>query len=174
MGPGMQHSPPGGMNRDRERALREQQERELLERERHQREEMIRESEREREMERQRDPREHAQYPVQSHTGSIPIHQPVASKIPNTIHGPNGLLSNNPPPSLHVGNGPGGLFSAPTQGPESTPRQFLNQPVQAAQAQSVLFGGPGPSQVQGNGPAMAQGQQPILNVSPFAFRIRRQ
>lgn len=163
MGPGMQHSPPGPLNRDREREMREQElrERDMMERERLQREEMLhRERERERELERQRDHRDHPQH--QSHTGSIPIHQPVASKIPNTIHGPNGLLSNNPPPALQVGGGPGGLFNAPPQGPDSSSRQFIHQPVQPPQPQS-FFGGPGPSPMQGNAPSLAQGQQPILN-----------
>lgn len=157
----------------REHELRE---REMMDRERHQREEMLlREREREREMDRQRDMPQHQQHPVQSHTGSIPIHQPVASKISNNIHGPNGLLSNlgsgqapNAPPSLQVGSGPGSLFgSAPQQAPEGTPRPYMHQPVQAPQQQSMVFGGAGPSPMPGNGPAMAQGQQPILNVSPL-------
>src|SRR6201999_1244066 len=94
-----QHSPPYlGRDREirdlRERELREhemrERERSTLEMQHRQRDElMMREREREAQ-ERERLDRLHQeqqQRPVQSHAGSIPIHQPVASKVQNSIHG---------------------------------------------------------------------------------------
>lgn len=163
-----QQSPQNTMSRDREREIREQEirEREIIDRQERQRQEemLLREREREREIiERQQ--REQQHHPVQSHTGSIPLHQPVASKVTNNIHGPNGLLSGlgpshqNAPGSLPPTGGPNGLLHTSIQRPEETPRSFMNQPVQApAHALS------------GSSPAtMAQGQQPILNVRFFVF-----
>lgn len=171
-----QSSPQSSLNRDREREPRDR-DREIMERQR----EMHREEEimqREREM-RERD-REHAEryhreqqhHPIQSHTGSIPIHQPVASKAQNSIHGPNGLLSNlgastgpNPPQgSLQGSNVPGSIFGGQMQHPDGPPRQYM--PVQS---QSLMgFTGNAQSQIPGSVAALAQGQQPILNVSFFS------
>ena len=180
-------SPQNYMNRDRE--IHEMREREMRERElqRHQEQEMLREREarerheRDREhMERMhREQQQHSQqqHPVQSHTGSIPIHQPVASKVPNSIHGPNGLLSNigsgpgpavsNAPPSNTGGSSMfGGMQGQP---PESTSRQagFLHQPIgqPLSQPTTGFMGqaqGPGPSPMPAQA-TLGQGQQPILN-----------
>ncbi|KMU86685.1 LOW QUALITY PROTEIN: transcriptional repressor Sin3p [Coccidioides immitis H538.4] len=144
-----------------------QREEEIMQRERE-----IRERDREhaeryhREQQQQQQQQQH--HPVQSHTGSIPIHQPVASKVQNSIHGPNGLLSNlgattgpNAPQSALQGSSvPGGLFGGQMQHPDGPPRQYM--PVQS---QSLLFGGNAPSQIPGSVAALAQGQQPILNSS---------
>ena len=133
--------------------------------------------EREREVERQQD-RERGfrrqlpnnpQHPVQNHAGSIPIHQPVASKSSSNMN----ILSNLTTAhiqrerlGMNVNNPPGGgLFNAPQQGPEETSGPYMHQPVQPPPQQSMAPGGAGPSPMQGNGPALAQGQQPILNVS---------
>ena len=109
-------------------------------------------------------------HPVQSHTGSIPIHQPVASKVPNTIHGPNGLLSNlgsgsAPANSISASNGPSGLFSVGSQQQENTPRSAYLQPSAPPPPSQPMpgFVGPGPSPMPGHA-AIGQ-QQPILNVS---------
>ena len=154
IGQAMQHASPQSVNRDRERDSRE---REILERQRQ--EELVH---REREIERQR---EH--HPVQSHTGSIPLHQPVASKVPNSIHGPNGLLSNlgtNPPngPQSNVqsSGGPAGLFGPQMQHGEGTPRPYMQHP---GGPPMMGYNGSG-QQIPGNVAALAQGQQPILNV----------
>lgn len=163
----MSHASPQSLNRERERDSRE---REILER---QRQEEMAHRERE-QMERQQMERQREHHPVQSHTGSIPLHQPVASKVPNSIHGPNGLLSNlgaNPPngpqPNVQAPGGPGGLFGGP-QMPhgEGTPRSYMQHP---AGPPMMGYNGQG-QQLPGNVAALAQGQQPILNVSgPLGF-----
>jgi paired amphipathic helix protein Sin3a len=110
--------------------------------------------------------REQQQRTVQSHTGSIPIHQPVATNIKNSVNGPNGLLSNGgsgpvqvPPPSSNPN-----LFSMHTQAPEP-PRQYMqHQPVQAPAPQQAgnlnFLSGPSPMAGQAQ---LSHGQQPILN-----------
>ncbi|KAJ5114445.1 hypothetical protein NUU61_000204 [Penicillium alfredii] len=170
IGQAMQHASPQSLNPERERDSRE---REILER--HRQEEMAhREREqREREqierqqMERQREQQHH---PVQSHTGSIPLHQPVASKVPNSIHGPNGLLSNlggNPPSgsqgAAHSSGGPASLFGPqmPQHG-EGTPRSYMQHPGGPPGQPMMGYNGSG-QQIPGNVAALAQGQQPILN-----------
>jgi paired amphipathic helix protein Sin3a len=162
------------LNQEREREARERERREveMIERQRQREELHMREQEqmnREREL-AERAHREQLQHhPVQSHTGSIPIHQPVASKVPNTIHGPNGLLSNlgsgsGPSNSMTASNGPTGLFNAGPQQQESTPRptyHHQNAPPPPPQPMPG-FAGPGPSPMPGHA-AIGQ-QQPILNV----------
>ncbi|KAI5467596.1 hypothetical protein BGZ63DRAFT_346820 [Mariannaea sp. PMI_226] len=99
-----------GYDRDREmderhRAIQQQEEmaRRDQEREREQRE---------RERERDRDSGDRYQTtPHHSSAGSIPIHQPVASRITGAIHSPGGLLAN------HSGNGPPIPIGAPSGGP---------------------------------------------------------
>lgn len=177
IGQAMQHPSPQ-LNRDRERDSRE---REMLERQRHEdmvhREREQREREREH-MERQRE----QQHTVQSHTGSIPIHQPVASKVQNSIHGPNGLLSSiggaaaaaaaaaaNPPQGSMQSGGPAGLFGAQMPSHQDNgPRPYMQHP-QGPPAQQLLgFNNATPAQIPGNVAALAQGQQPILNVSAIS------
>ncbi|THC92429.1 hypothetical protein EYZ11_008095 [Aspergillus tanneri] len=170
IGQAMQHPSPQSINRERERDSRE---RELLER-RHQEEMVHREREqREREqlerqqLERQREQQQH--HPVQSHTGSIPLHQPVASKVPNSIHGPNGLLSNlgsnpqnAPQGSMQSSGGPGSIYGPQMQHGEGTPRSFMQHPAAGPGQPMMGFSTSGP-QIPGNVAALAQGQQPILN-----------
>lgn len=155
--------------------------------------------------------------PHHSNAGSLPIHQPVASRVSGAIHSPGGLLANHgssaPPlplgapatagaygpesnrPHPHnaqnassqmysaisagpsqLGAGPGGVTgsSAPFGGP--LPHEAGSRPPQGMPFGGVL-GGPAPSaaqgqQAQGNSGALAQGQQPILNVSAFDFMWR--
>lgn len=106
-------------------------------------------------------------HPVQSHRGSIPIHQPVASKVPNTIHGPNGLLSGLSSGGISANANPvsSGPFSVGSQQQETTPRPaYLHQNPPPPPPQSMLgFAGPGPSPMPGH--AVIGQQQPILNVS---------
>ncbi|KAG2420201.1 hypothetical protein HFD88_005001 [Aspergillus terreus] len=165
IGQAMQHPSPQSINRERERDSRE---RELIERQRQ--EEMVHREREQREREqlelqqRERQQREQQHHPVQSHTGSIPLHQPVASKVPNSIHGPNGLLSNigsNPPAGPQPG-GPGSLYGPQMQHGEGTPRSYLQHPGGPPGQPMMGFNGSGP-QMPGNVAALAQGQQPILN-----------
>ncbi|KAL3478963.1 hypothetical protein BJX99DRAFT_94183 [Aspergillus californicus] len=164
----MQHPSPQSLNQDRERDQREQ---ELLDR--HRQDEMVhREREqRDREIERQQIERQRDQqhHPVQSHTGSIPLHQPVASKVPNTIHGPGGLLSNlstNPPNgpqgAMQASAGPGGIYGSQIQHGDGTPRSYMQHPAGPASQALMGFNGTGPP-IPGNAASLAQGQQPILN-----------
>ncbi|PGH26786.1 hypothetical protein AJ80_01551 [Polytolypa hystricis UAMH7299] len=175
IGQTMQHSSPqSALGRDRERESRDR-DRELMERQREiQREEEMMQREREmRERDREqmeryhRDQQQH--HPVQSHTGSIPIHQPVASKVQNSIHGPNGLLSslganaasNGPQNSLQGSSAPGSLFGSQIQHGDGPPRPYLHH--QGPPQQPIMgFNGSAP-QIPGGVAALAQGQQPILN-----------
>ncbi|KAI2786008.1 hypothetical protein POX_h09773 [Penicillium oxalicum] len=160
IGQAMSHASPQSMNRERERDSRE---REILER---QRQEEMAHRERE-QMERQQMERQREHHPVQSHTGSIPLHQPVASKVPNSIHGPNGLLSNlatnapnGPQPNVQGGAGPGVIFGGPPMPHgEGAPRGYMQHP---GGPPMMGYNGPG-QQIPGNVAALAQGQQPILN-----------
>lgn len=161
IGQAMQHASPQSLNREHERDSRE---REILERQRQ--EELAHRDREQREREQMERQREH--HPVQSHTGSIPLHQPVASKVPNSIHGPNGLLSHlgtNPPsgPQSNVqsSGGPASLFGPQMQHGEGTPRPYMQHPGGPSM---MGYNGPG-QQIPGNVAALAQGQQPILNVS---------
>lgn len=178
-----QHSP---QYLGRERELRELREREIREHEMREREirernniemqrqrdeMMMREREREarerEQMERMHQEQQHQQRPVQSHAGSIPIHQPVASKVQNSIHGPNGLLANGGTGAVqHNGPGPAtssNLFGGPAQHDSQRPSQFMHQQqVVAPQPQQAQPFMPGPSPMPA--PAqLAHGQQPILN-----------
>lgn len=164
--PMTQHSPQY-LGRDRDmRDPRERDLHEIREREREmqrQRDEMIM-----RDREREQMERMHSEQrgPVQSHAGSIPIHQPVASKVQNSIHGPNGLLANGGAGAVQHNLPPvtagGSLFGSAPQHESQRPSQYMHQqgagPPQQ-QAQSFM---PGPSPMPA--PAqLAHGQQPILN-----------
>ncbi len=126
--------------------------------------EAIQRQEREqREMDRLRQEQAQQQQPVQSHAGSIPIHQPVANKVQNSIHGPNGLLSNGgagPQPNGPATSAPGGLFgvAAHEQQRNSFPQQTLAPP--SHQPTQTFMAGPSPMQAAAQLP---HGQQPILN-----------
>jgi paired amphipathic helix protein Sin3a len=118
-----------------------------------------------RELDRQRDQPHH---PVQSHTGGITLHQPVASKVPSTIHGPGGILSSLGAPSgpqgpMQASNGPGGIYGPQMQHGEGTPRSYIQHPAGPPGQPLMAFNGAGPA-IPGNVAALAQGQQPILNV----------
>ncbi|KAJ5708515.1 hypothetical protein N7488_008316 [Penicillium malachiteum] len=163
IGQAMQHASPQSLNRERERDSRE---RDIIERQRH--EEMAHREREQREREQiERQQREH--HPVQSHPGSIPLHQPVASKVQNSIHGPNGLLSNlgsnapnAPQGTVQSSGGPASLFGPQMQHGEGTPRSYIQHP--GAPPMMGGYSGPG-QQIPGNVAALAQGQQPILNAS---------
>ncbi|RDW87684.1 hypothetical protein BP5796_03378 [Coleophoma crateriformis] len=81
--------------------------------------------------------------PHQNNTGSIPIHQPVASRLPGAIHSPGGLLANHggapPPGPLGAPSGPGNAFGGPLH--SDRPAQH-NQPGTAGQQQPHQMFGP--------------------------------
>lgn len=97
--------PPGPFDREAHEEQRRQhnleQQEQLAQREREHNERQ------ERERQHHREP-----YPThQNNAGSIPIHQPVASRLPGAIHSPGGLLANHGgAPGLGAPNGPGNAF----------------------------------------------------------------
>lgn len=130
MNPQPLHAAPSGFERDRDREQRdmaEQQHRAL------QQEDMARhDRDRDRDRDREDASRQHrdAVYtprgangpPHHSSAGSLPIHQPVASRIATTIHSPGGLLANHggsaPPMPIGAPSGPAPGFGAgPMHGP---------------------------------------------------------
>ncbi|KKA26240.1 hypothetical protein TD95_000061, partial [Thielaviopsis punctulata] len=149
--------------------------------------------------------------PHHSNAGSLPIHQPVASRLPGAIHSPGGILAGHgavpsqiplgaPPasgpvsnfgPPLHEQQGrpmpPHGV-GAPGQHQMYAPMQHNNglmsnapigapnvpqpgsgfaggMPPDGQRSMSQTQFGPGPAagHPPSQGPAIAQGQQPILN-----------
>lgn len=124
-----QHQPlPGGAlyDRDRERELEDQRQRAI------QQQDEINRHERVRDRDREESERQHREYqpsapPHHSSAGSIPIHQPVASRIANSIHSPGGLLANHggPAPSIPLGapSGPTASFGGPLLGDSARPPQ---------------------------------------------------
>ncbi|KAK5992488.1 hypothetical protein PT974_05895 [Cladobotryum mycophilum] len=116
-------------------------EREMDERHRaiQQHEEMARRDQ-EREKEREREREQGDRYPSaphQSSAGSIPIHQPVASRISGAIHSPGGLLAN------HNGNAPTIPIGAP-----SGPLANFGGPLQNEHGRQIQHGGPGGANAQ--------------------------
>lgn len=178
-------------NRDRERDIEEQRHRAI------QQEEMAR-----RERERERDEAERQQHrepyqpsaPHHSSAGSLPIHQPVASRISTTIHSPGGLLANHgvSAPPIPIG-APAHGYPAPqhhepgrpTQhtgpGPAANPQQHpIFAPLPHGQSgpnNSIGGMGPGPGSMisgslqQGNGRAVPDGPQQVPPMPPFAAAI---
>src|ERR1044072_548210 len=110
-----------------------------------QREEMARrDQERERERDRDRDRESNERYqstPHHSSAGSIPIHQPVASRISGAIHSPGGLLANHgsSAPSIPLGapSGPVASFGGPLH--EQTTRPAQQSGPNAPNPQHQLF-----------------------------------
>ena len=158
-----QQSPHSGPVMDRERDYQHTQEA-------HER--LLREQEYEREVQqREMQQREMQQVPHETHTGSIPLQQPVASRISSTLHAPNGILSSNPNVGINlmasagpmgVPSGPRSVFSNGAQAAHDA--RMLPMQVQQNMAQQLGFG-PAAQQQQmaANGTPMPNGQQPILN-----------
>ena len=117
---------------------------------------------------------EQQQPPLENHTGSIPLQQPVASRIPSTLHGPNGILSASSsagtglsqlpaPPGSLLGHGntfPNGLATHDSLG-----RAVIQHVGQPPPPQHLLgYAGAGvPQHAPNGGNLLSQGQQPILN-----------
>ncbi|KAK4451591.1 hypothetical protein QBC34DRAFT_436280 [Podospora aff. communis PSN243] len=180
----------GGFDRDRERErdLEEQRHRAI------QQEEIAR---RERERERDEAERQHREpyqpsAPHHSSAGSLPIHQPVASRISTTIHSPGGLLANHgvsaPPipigapahgyPPQHHEAGRPPQHSGP--GPAPSSQHPIFAPLSHSQggpSNSVGGMGPGPGPIisgplqQGNGRPGPEGSQQAPPMPPFAATI---
>ncbi|MCJ1313047.1 Transcriptional regulatory protein sin3 [Agyrium rufum] len=112
------------------------------------------------------------QVPHETHTGSIPLQQPIASRIPATLHGPNGILSSNPNVGVGIitstsSLGPptssnGSLAPGSQSSHEPSSRAQINhrlQPQQASYGPNV----PPPPIPPSQGGQVNGGQQPILN-----------
>lgn len=118
----MNNQPPQGLTPFEREREREQQLEEHANRQRalhHQ--EQVAQREREYNERQERDRQERDQYgqaaPHQNNTGTIPIHQPVASRLPGAIHSPGGLLAAHggiqPSNPLGAPSGPGNAFGGP-------------------------------------------------------------
>jgi paired amphipathic helix protein Sin3a len=105
--------------------------------------------------------------PPDAHAGAIPLQQPTASRIPQGLHGPNGLLSTNPgaglTSALGAPTGPGNVFASNAPPPHDGMRGSFIQPGSAPQHLSSISNAIHPPQVTNGGPGNTQGQQPILN-----------
>ena len=158
------------MHQQQEQQQREQQQREQQHREQQQREQQ-----------QQQQQREQHQSPRENHAAAVPIQQPVASRVPATLHGPNGILNDQhpgigtapapapAPPQAPLGApaGPGNVFGnigQPTN--DSSQRPFVQQVPQSIPPQNLLgfSNAVTPQQLPNGVAALSQGQQPILNV----------
>ena len=156
---------------DREREMRERDIRERQDRDRQRLHEEALQRDREREQREQRERHRIENQPQQlhqNHAGSLPMHQPVASKAPAML-GPRGILtmhdgaSTNSSGPLGVPAGPGNVFGGPLPN-EGGPPQAQQLPNQGPQAQMIGYGaGPGNHSMPPNSVGATQGQQPILN-----------
>ncbi|UKZ90913.1 uncharacterized protein TrAFT101_005914 [Trichoderma asperellum] len=184
------HGHGGGAPYDRERDMDERH------RAIQQHEEMARrDQERDRERERERDSERYPPAPHQSSAGSIPIHQPVASRISGAIHSPGGLLANHngnaPPIPLGAPSGPLGNFAGPLQGEHGRPIQHggpggangqhqmfasmshTQPPPNGSQAApgGGIFGGPLQPQHQQEGGRGGQQNASMVGVAPGGHQI---
>ena len=152
---------------DQETEILHQQQREQ-QREQQQREQLQREH-----LQQQR---EQHQSPRENHTGAIPIQQPVASRVPATLHGPNGILNDQHPgvgaappqplTALGAPTGPGNVFANGVQAQnDNSLRPFAQQTAQSLPPQQLLgfSNATTPQQLSTGIGALSQGQQPILN-----------
>jgi len=135
---------------DRDRELDEQRHRALHPEEIARREREMERDRGERERDRDRDEadRQHRESypptaPHHSSTGSIPIHQPVASRISTSITGPGGLLSNHgsSAPSMPMSgpSAPGPSYSSSLHSEPSRPSQHGGPGTGSAPQQHQMF-----------------------------------
>ncbi|RDA91533.1 hypothetical protein CP533_4355 [Ophiocordyceps camponoti-saundersi (nom. inval.)] len=109
--------------------------------------------------------------PHQSSAGSIPIHQPVASRISGAIHSPGGLLAGTAP-SAHLGAPPAPIavpFPGPLQAEQGRPVPHGGQqPPSASQHQVFAPMQPASAAAQGTPSAAAvyPPQQPSQQPAP--------
>lgn len=173
------HGPPG-FDRDRERELEEQHRQRALQEEHLQREQRERErdhserQERERQLRDQQQQQQYQPAPAhQNNTGSLPLHQPVASRLPGAIHSPGGLLAthNGVPPVGPLGapSGPGNAFGGPLH--SETNRPIQHNPQQATN-QLQQQQGFGPNMVHHN--AVGNPGGPVSFGGPLAQQQQAQ
>jgi paired amphipathic helix protein Sin3a len=183
------HGPPSALDRERDRERERDIEEQQL-RERHiirQQEEMAQREREHNERERQHREQQYQSIPQhQNNAGAIPIHQPVASRLPGAIHSPGGLLANHGASgqsgSLGAPAGPGNAFGGPLHTEGNRSIQQHNQQNNLAQQQHQMFGpgllnhptapaGPhgaqgGPSTVFG-GPLQSDAAARVMQQVPF-------
>ena len=146
----MNNPPHGPSAFERDRELREREYQEEQNRQRAlQRQDDLAQQERDFNERQERDRQQREQHgpapPHQSNTSSIPLHQPVASRLSGAMHSPGGLLSTHggaPPSGLGAPSGPGNAFGGPLHSEAS--RAVHHQP-QTAAAQVQQHQGFGPS-----------------------------
>ena len=142
----MNNQPPHGLDREREREReRDMEEQQMRERHMRQQEEMVQREREHNERERQHREQQYQSIPQhQNNTGTIPIHQPVASRLPGAIHSPGGLLANHgasaQPGPLGAPSGPGNAFGGPLHSEGNRSLQQHNQQNAIAQQQHQMFG----------------------------------
>ncbi|RYP45765.1 hypothetical protein DL768_007941 [Monosporascus sp. mg162] len=115
--------------------------------------------------------------PHHSNAGSLPIHQPVASRVPGAIHSPGGLLANHGGSAASVplgaSAGPVNSFGGPVPGEANRPH-----PHNAQNASNQMFGAigghnPGPTGSSGGsgpvfgGPLQQEGNRQNQQGMPF-------
>jgi paired amphipathic helix protein Sin3a len=142
----MNNQPPHGLDREREREReRDMEEQQMRERHMRQQEEMVQREREHNERERQHREQQYQSIPQhQNNTGTIPIHQPVASRLPGAIHSPGGLLANHGASAqsgaLGAPSGPGNTFGGPLHNEGNRSLQQHNQQNAIAQQQHQMFG----------------------------------
>lgn len=172
------------MERDieRERVTDQQMQQEIAQRRYDEETEMLHQQQREQQqreqMQREQLQQQHElhQSPRENHTGAIPIQQPVASRVPATLHGPNGILNDQHPgvgaaqsqplAPLVAPSGPGNVFGNGVQAQnDNSLRPFAQQAMQGLPPQQLLgfSNAATPQQLPTGIGALSQGQQPILN-----------
>lgn len=140
------HGQPGGAPYDRDREMDDRH------RAIQQHEEMARRDQ-EREREREREAADRFQSTHQSSSaGSIPIHQPVASRIPGAIHSPGGLLANHNGSTSSMPIAPGPMQSYGGPPPPSDHTRPLQHGGQGASGQHQGYGSMPHSQPAQGGP----------------------
>ncbi|KXH67828.1 histone deacetylase interacting [Colletotrichum salicis] len=124
--------------------------------------------------------------PHHSNAGSIPIHQPVASRAMGAIHSPGGLLANHgsgssgPPMPLGAPSGPGANFGGPLQPDNSRPpphggpnnpntqhQMFAPIPHTTVPPSNSLGAASGGPPVFGGPLQQREGQPPMQQGPPF-------
>jgi paired amphipathic helix protein Sin3a len=175
--PPPQQSPQAALNAERDFERERIREQQIAQQRYDQETEMLQQQQRE-QQQREQQQRELHQSPRENHTSNVPIQQPVASRVPATLHGPNGILNDQHPgvgaaplpPQAPLGapSGPGNVFSNGVQvNTDNSLRPFAQQVTQAIPPQNLLgfTNAATPQQLPNGVVALSQGQQPILNVS---------
>lgn len=159
--------------RERERAREFEIQQELRVRDEYERQRAILEQRQQEAQQRAQHFQDRLPSPREAHTSAIPIQQPVASRIPATLHGPNGILNEQ-----HPASGPSASQSAPPGPPNSHVNNYgangqqsseanlraFTQHTQGVTSQQLLsIGGASTPQQLANGGPLSQQQQPILN-----------